>query len=96
MFFCFGGACCKLKKEVPKIREELDKMSELIDTLNAKVAELNDRDDKIVQAISDLNVLVKDLQDQIANTENPNPAIQAAVDQIAESVAKFDAVLTPA
>ncbi len=70
-------------------------MTEALDALNARIAELDARDDQIVALVSDLRVQVAALQDQLANTPDLSAELQAAADKLGLTVAKFDSVLAP-
>lgn len=71
-------------------------MNDALSELQAQVAAIDARDDRILALVSELKTQVEALQAQIASQPNVDAALADAAAKLSESVAKFDSVLPPA
>ena len=67
-------------------------MSAALDALRQRIAELDERDDQIVDLVNDLKSQVAALQEQVSGADTE---IQATADQIVETIGKLDGALSP-
>lgn len=76
------------------LKQRIQAMSTAFDALKAQVEAIDARDDQIVALVDDLTKQVQALADMLA-TRPADAELQALADTLADTVSKFDAVLTP-
>ena len=70
-------------------------MSIAVQQLAALMQQLDDRDDVIVDLITELKAQVEALRMQVNDLEEDQPEIAAAVAKLSETLGKFDSALAP-